>query len=283
MSVLPFLQKFSVPFNEMKGTVPTEFVETGHLVSLELHGNLLVGTIPEVYFDKSFSQLLVLNVGDNALSGTLSTNVGNLADLKGLHVFQNNLGGEFPSEIGKLDDLLFMRANGNQFNGTVPVEIGNLRSLGEFWFDENQFTGTIPSELAQMTRMTDFRLSENNLVGSIPEEFYGSFPRLLIFDVIENELVGTLSSSVSNWQFLQQLRVSRNRLSGPIPASIQTMEKLQLAWLHLNDFSGSLLIAILAFVWTRNLPPHEWFRSNILNNRQAFDYQKENHIIVCVL
>jgi hypothetical protein len=58
------------------------------LRSFEVHYNMLTGTLPEVYWQASALQHL--NVGGNFLiSGTISTHVGTLNELKGLHLFQN--------------------------------------------------------------------------------------------------------------------------------------------------------------------------------------------------
>jgi hypothetical protein len=57
------------------------------LVSLELHYNMLTGTVPDVFWQANALQLL--NVGSNLLSGTISTQLGMLTQMKGFFLFQN--------------------------------------------------------------------------------------------------------------------------------------------------------------------------------------------------
>jgi hypothetical protein len=57
------------------------------LISLELHYNVLTGTVPDIYWQASALQLL--NVGSNLLSGTISTQLGIMTQMKGFFLFEN--------------------------------------------------------------------------------------------------------------------------------------------------------------------------------------------------
>jgi hypothetical protein len=57
------------------------------LVSLELHFNYLTGTVPDVYWRANALQHL--NLASNILSGTISTEVGTLKQMKGMFLFDN--------------------------------------------------------------------------------------------------------------------------------------------------------------------------------------------------
>ena len=57
------------------------------LISLELHYNVLTGTVPDIYWQASALQLL--NVGNNLLSGTISTQLGIMTQMKGFFLFEN--------------------------------------------------------------------------------------------------------------------------------------------------------------------------------------------------
>lgn len=57
------------------------------LVSIELHFNELTGTIPDVYLRANALQHL--NLGGNFLTGTISTKVGKLNQVKGLFLMDN--------------------------------------------------------------------------------------------------------------------------------------------------------------------------------------------------
>jgi hypothetical protein len=57
------------------------------LISLELHYNVLTGTVPDIYWQASALQ--ILNVGSNLLSGTISTQLGIMTQMKGFFLFEN--------------------------------------------------------------------------------------------------------------------------------------------------------------------------------------------------
>ena len=115
------LQSISFPYNDFSGQIPSEYGSLRHLLNLEVHGNSLSGKIPEEFFDQTGNSLVAFNVGDNLLSGTLSTGIGFLRDLKGLHIFENNLEGPFPTEIGRLGFLSYTRISSNEFTGKIAV------------------------------------------------------------------------------------------------------------------------------------------------------------------
>jgi hypothetical protein len=57
------------------------------LISLELHYNVLTGTVPDIYWQASALQ--ILNVGSNLLSGTIGTQLGIMTQMKGFFLFKN--------------------------------------------------------------------------------------------------------------------------------------------------------------------------------------------------
>jgi len=88
---LTSLQKISFAYNQFTGTIPAEYARLRTLFALEVHGNLLTGSIPDAYYEAASETgaLVLLNVGDNQLTGQLDTRLGLMTDLKGLHFFDN--------------------------------------------------------------------------------------------------------------------------------------------------------------------------------------------------
>mmetsp|Transcript_12958 Transcript_12958/g.31560 ORF Transcript_12958/g.31560 Transcript_12958/m.31560 type:complete len:1193 (-) Transcript_12958:654-4232(-) len=114
LRALPFLQLLQFHFNDFTGTIPPEYAGFRHLLALEVHGNMLSGSIPSAFFEQDATELITLNVGDNMLTGTIDTRIGQLTDLKGLHLFRNEFEGTLPSEIGALPYLTYSRIYGNK-------------------------------------------------------------------------------------------------------------------------------------------------------------------------
>jgi Leucine-rich repeat (LRR) protein len=239
------LQQITLPFNLMTGKLPEIYAGMKQLIALEVHGNLLTGTLPDIYFSADgfngvTSKLQVLNVGDNMLEGTVSSDLGNINTLKGLHLFENDFVGDFPPGLAQLSFLAFTRVHGNRFTGPFPSALGQLGLLTEVWFHKNKFTGTIPSEVGRLLRCTDFRIHANpGITGPIPDEIF-NMKRLKRLDLYEMDLNETLSTRVGELVELTQLRVSTNRLTGSIPSEIQKLGSLALFWSHLNLFNGSM-------------------------------------------
>ena len=61
-----------------------------------------------------------LDLRDNELSGSIPSELGNLANLEGLGLHDNELSGPIPSELGDLDNLYWLWLDGNQLSGSIP-------------------------------------------------------------------------------------------------------------------------------------------------------------------
>jgi len=238
---LTSLQMISFASNQFTGTIPSEYARLRTLFALELHRNLLTGSIPEAYYEAASETgaLVLLNVGDNQLTGTLDTRIGLMTDLKGLHFFDNRFTGTIPTEIGNLRYLSYSRGYGNQLLGSLPTEFGKLHQINEFWYYQMGLTGPIPSEFGNMKRLQSLRLWGQDLTGPIPEEFY-SLRKLRDVALQENKLTGTISTSISNMMALEALRVSSNKLDGTIPTEVGDLFSLNAAWFHQNDLTGTM-------------------------------------------
>ena len=75
-------------------------VTDGHVTSLELEDNRLVGTIPP--------------------------ELGNLAHLELIVFSGNQLSGPIPVELGQLTNLKQLALNTNQISGNIPPELGSF-------------------------------------------------------------------------------------------------------------------------------------------------------------
>ena len=76
-----------------------------YLINLDVHGNQLSGSIPndiyEIPNDIYENDILAeqINSGENHLTGTISTLIGEWTPLKGLHVDHNRLEGSIPEDV----------------------------------------------------------------------------------------------------------------------------------------------------------------------------------------
>ena len=81
----------------------------------------------------------------------------------------NALSGSIPSELGKLINLTHLFLNDNSLSGDIPVELGNLAKLTLLFLHNNSLTGSIPVELGNLTKLTLLFLGDNFLTGPLPQ------------------------------------------------------------------------------------------------------------------
>ena len=180
-----------------------------------------------------------LVLGNNQLSGTIPTQLGNLANLQELHITRNQLTGEIPAELGSLTSLEILALGGNQLTGTIPTWLGGLTTLEEVYLWGNELTGTIPAELGSLANLVQLQLADNQLTGSIPTRL-GSLSNLQELDFADNQLTGTIPTQLGSLANLQVLSFTRNQLTGEIPAELGSLTSLEILALGGNQLTGTI-------------------------------------------
>ena len=180
-----------------------------------------------------------LRLAGNQLSGSIPSELGNLANLQTLLLDGNQLSGSIPSELGNLANLEWLWLDGNQLSGSIPSELGNLPNLEWLWLAGNQLSGSIPSELGNLANLQTLDLAGNQLSGSIPSEL-GNLANLQTLDLAGNQLSGSIPPELGNLANLEWLWLDGNQLSGSIPPELGNLANLEWLWLDGNQLSGSI-------------------------------------------
>ena len=130
-----------------------------------------------------------LDLGENQLSGTISTEIGKLTNLTELYLNGNELSGAIPAEIGQITILNSLDLSDNELSGAIPAEIGQItgRGLSNMDLSDNQLSGTIPAEIGKLKNLYRLDLGENRLSGTIPSEI-GQLTRLTHLYLNDNKL-----------------------------------------------------------------------------------------------
>ena len=216
-----------------------------------------------------------LSIANNSLTGTIPSELGNLADLSYLYLGANSLNGNIPKELGNLTNLSYLHIGNNSLSGSIPKELGNLTKLTGIYLFSNDLTGAIPQEWVDITNVnysgnllvgpglsissverdalvalynsTDGANWKDNTgwMGEVGTEcrWYGvtclsaSVTQLLLFS---NSLTGTIPSELGNLINLEWLSLKDNSLSGEIPAEIGNLTQLEWLYLDRNSLSGSI-------------------------------------------
>ncbi len=176
---------------------------------------------------------------DNALDGTIPSELGNLSSLTGLYINTNSLSGEIPAELGNLSNLTVLNLCENSLSGSVPTSLGDLTNLAELYLHNNNLTGSVPSQLGSLSNLTNLHMHQNSLSGSIPDAL-GSLSILEELFLYNNSLSGEIPSAIGSLTSLTHLYLYNNSLTGSVPAELGNMTSLEYLYLQNNSLSGNI-------------------------------------------
>ena len=211
--------------------------ENDRVIELNLSENELNGTISSEL--GHLTHLEVLYLSENQLSGTIPSALGVLSNLIELSLWSNELTGPIPPELGRLANLEMLHLGKNELSGTIPTELGNLTNLEELGLYSNKLTGVIPAELGDLTNLEWLGLTENRLSGPIPPKL-DKLTNLKELYLGQNELSGTIPPELGNLTNLEELFLQSNKLSGAIPSELGNLTKLTALSLWGNGLSGTM-------------------------------------------
>ena len=216
-------------------------------------------------------RVTALDLTQNGLSGRLSANVGNLAQLAELRVGGNpDLSGRFPLSLAELSiealhysgTDLCAPADFRDWLDAVPSHEGtgkecarpSDREILEFFYDvtdgpnwtknQNWITDAPLGEwhgveVDDQDRVTGISFVANRLKGRIPREL-GDLTHLQTLRLYKDRLTGPIPADLADLSNLRTLSLGENDLTGPIPPEIGSITELQYLLLHENDFTGSI-------------------------------------------
>ncbi|XP_065027281.1 receptor protein kinase TMK1-like [Musa acuminata AAA Group] len=206
------------------------------------------------------TQIQAKNLG---LVGTLPPDFNKLSMLANIGLQGNNFTGTLPSFKG-LASLQYAYLDNNQFD-TIPLDffvgLDSLQVLALDRIPLNRSTGwMVPADLANSAQLTNLSLSNCNLAGPLPD-FIGNMRSLIVLKLSYNRLTGEIPASYSGLP-LQILWLNSQQapgLSGSLGV-VASMTFLTDAWLHGNQFSGTIPSSISALTSLNRL----WLNNNQL-------------------
>ncbi|XP_022988678.1 probable leucine-rich repeat receptor-like protein kinase At1g35710 [Cucurbita maxima] len=236
-SSFPNLLTLDLHGNRLFGTVPPSIGKLHELTKLNLSNNGLEGSIPKEV--GKLVKLTSLSFSQNRLSGSIPTTIRNLRSLSSLNLGRNHLSGSIPSEIGELASLVDLQVHLNNLTGSIPTSLGNLSGLKVLSLYGNQFSGELPKEINKLTNLTHFFLSNNTISGSLPQTLcHGAL--LQCFCASNNNFTGSVPKGLKNCTSLTRLRLDRNRFHGNISEDFGVYPNLDYIDLSYNDFYGEV-------------------------------------------
>nr|XP_027081086.1 putative receptor-like protein kinase At3g47110 [Coffea arabica] len=166
-----YLRKISVANNPLTGILP---VSIGNLSSsiekIYAGGYKMMGRIPKTV--GNLSNLRVLGLQENPLSGSIPSTVKGLQMLQGLSIegckSSNRITPYVPHSLWSLKDLLGFILPSNFLTGSLPLEIGQVKVATWIDLSLNQFSNNIPSRIGDLENLNHLSLAYNNFEGAIP-------------------------------------------------------------------------------------------------------------------
>ncbi|WP_419164549.1 leucine-rich repeat domain-containing protein [Candidatus Palauibacter sp.] len=212
--------------------------QEGGVTHLQLNENALSGPIPSELGD--LSDLRSLGLVNNELTGSIPPELGSLDSLKWLAIGINGLTGEIPPEVGRLTSLEGLALWDNSLEGDIPPELGNLASLEHLSLGGNRLTGEIPSVLGRLTSLDYLYLGNNRLTGEIPPELADLTSLRAELHLGNNGLTGEIPPELGNLASLEKLWLSDNDLTGGIPPELGNLSALVELGLNNNALAGPI-------------------------------------------
>ncbi|XP_068656708.1 LRR receptor-like serine/threonine-protein kinase HSL2 [Aristolochia californica] len=217
---------------EIYGEFPEGFCRIPTLRNLSLADNFLTGTISSGSFSQC-AALYSLNLFGNMFVGSMPEFYPEFPNLRWLDLSQNNFTGAIPASVGGLPKLQVLNLSGNLLNGTIPTFLANLTELTHIQMGYNSFQpGPLPPEIGNMTKLENLWLAFSNLVGEIPHSI-GNLVALQLLDLTDNRLSGSIPATMGNLRSIQHIELYRNRLSGELPESLGNLTSL--SWFDASE------------------------------------------------
>ncbi|KAK6123062.1 hypothetical protein DH2020_043214 [Rehmannia glutinosa] len=232
-----------------------------NLEILDLSLNRIQGDI-RLAIPENCSSLVVANVSDNNLTGSVRNVFETCSNLKFLDVSVNNLVGNIWPGFDRMLEVSLSENNfsalvlksifsencrlraldlsENRFFGEFPSEISNCRDLKVLNLGGNVFTGLIPKEIGLLSNIQALYLGGNNFSRDIPESLLG-LQNLMFLDLSRNNFGGDIQEIFGLFRQVRFLLLHHNSYTGGIHSSgvlkLPNVSRLDLSF---NRFSGLL-------------------------------------------
>ncbi|GAY60006.1 hypothetical protein CUMW_198740 [Citrus unshiu] len=243
--------------NKLSCPIPRELCDSESLVEINLDGNMLSGTVEDVFdsnnrFSGSIPEyilelpLKILDLQYNNLTGLIPVSMWNSENL-----MEFNATRRIPKEIGNLRSIQILKLNSNFFNGSIPMRLGDSTSLNILELGNNNLNGSIPEKIADLAQLQFLDLSYNNLSRPILSKHSSYFHEVNIpdlsyshnyrkFDLSYNMLSGPIPKELGSCVVVVYLLLGNNMLSSNIPRSLSRLTNLTTLDLFGKLLTGSI-------------------------------------------
>ncbi|KAL3824272.1 hypothetical protein ACJIZ3_020301 [Penstemon smallii] len=234
---LPKLEILDLSNNDISGWFPSS-INLPSVRVVNISENQIMGPVP-VGICINSTNISVMNMEANHLSGTLPYGLGNCSSLEDLSLATNFLYGNLPEDLFRLSNLKILALQENQFSGHLSGLIGNLSNLVHVDLSLNQFSGNIPDVFHSFVQLRYFSAQSNRFSGRIPTSLANS-PTIASLSLRNNSLGGTIDLNCSAMVNLVSLNLATNLFHGNIPENLATCPRLRTINFARINFTGQV-------------------------------------------
>ncbi|GKC39876.1 leucine-rich repeat protein, partial [Tanacetum coccineum] len=198
LSGFPALTTLDLSSNRFGGKLP-DILNGSFLLFLDLSNNLFVGSLLHLLCSDGAKETLVLNLGNNSLSGVIPECWEKWQSLSYLNFENNKFSGGIPRTLGRIRYIESLNMRGNKLIGKLPASGMNLTRLKILELGGNELAGSIPSWVGtRLSSLSFLNLRSNNFVGNIPQELC-YLTHIQILDLSNNKLMGEIPKCFNNF------------------------------------------------------------------------------------
>lgn len=147
--------------------------------------------------DHNRTSVIALRLPAVSLDGSIPPNtLSRLSNLQILSLRSNRLSGPFPSDFTDLRNLTALHLQCNDFSGPLPLNLSVWNNLSVLNLSNNGFNGSVSSSISSLTHLTALSLANNSFSGEIPDF---SIASLQVLDLSNNNFTGTVPQSLARF------------------------------------------------------------------------------------
>uniref|UniRef100_J3N1Y7 non-specific serine/threonine protein kinase n=3 Tax=Oryza brachyantha TaxID=4533 RepID=J3N1Y7_ORYBR len=226
--------------NQIHGSLPST-MEFMAVIDMDLSSNQLSGPLPKLP-----TTLSSLDISKNNLSGPLPLDLG-ASELAVLILFDNSISGAIPSSLCKIQSLQLLDISGNKLTGSIPDCIVNSSAknstqlrISNLSLRNNKLSGKFPSFLQKCKNLFFLDLAHNQFSGTLPAWIGEDLPFLVFLRLRSNLFSGHIPVELTKLVALQYFDVADNNLSGGIPKSMESFHRMRIKQDNEQNFSMAI-------------------------------------------
>ncbi|KAJ1426342.1 Serine-threonine/tyrosine-protein kinase, catalytic domain [Sesbania bispinosa] len=150
----------------------------------------------------SDGRVVVLNLKDLCLGGTLAPELVNLIHIKSIILRNNSFSGTIPEGIVDLKELEILDLGYNNFSGEVPENLGSNISLAILLLDNNELLVGFSPEINELKMLSECQVDENQLINA--DKLPACKERSMTWHVGQNKVTRSLLESHSKYHRLRK-------------------------------------------------------------------------------